>query len=160
MPSWRIDFNKQWLPGIAAAPHGLQWPSHKSQPGWLEASSLPTSRSRWSRGVPAHLLLEEEQLKKRKRVEAEAECPEECAEGASNAGDLDSAGEAEEAVEDEELEDEEVGEEEEEGDEEYSAGEEEEEETGEESERDSDNEGGSDDPPSPISWTWQLAAAA
>ena len=58
MPSWRIDFNKQWLPGIAAAPHGLQWPSHKSQPGWLEASSLPTSRSRWSRGVPAHLLLE------------------------------------------------------------------------------------------------------
>ena len=64
MPSWRIDFNKQWLPGIAAAPHGLQWPSHKSQPGWLEASSLPTSRSRWSRGVPAHLLLEEEQLKK------------------------------------------------------------------------------------------------
>ena len=145
MPSWRIDFNKQWLPGIAAAPHGLQWPSHKSQPGWLEASSLPTSRSRWSRGVPAHLLLEEQQFKKRKRVEAEAECPEECAEGASNAGDLDSAGEAEEAVEDEELEDEEVGEEEEEGDEEYSAGEEEEEDTGEESERDSDNEGGSDD---------------
>ena len=73
MPSWRIDFNKQWLPGIAAAPHGLQWPSHESQPGWLEASSLPTSRSRWSDGVPAHLLLEEQQLKKRKRVEAEEE---------------------------------------------------------------------------------------